>query len=495
MAKSSKTRAKVSEIRDPAPPIDVQYETATAVMDPPEPEAAETPATPFDPPAPEDRPKIKPSKSLTFFERVQSIPRSDWADRAKVKVYRLAPIINRLVSTDNKYITIYREPITEEKIKIDHGSGKYRLYLNYKPAGRTEQELDSTEIDILDPKYPPNVPPGEWIDDDKNKQWAWARQPGMPAAPPPPPPPAPTGLSELVNVLRVGSEMRKEVRDEMQPTAQAAPAAPATPAPPDPFDTVAKIMGLRTNDPMIALLMQRMDAQDKAAEAARLREYELQKELRQQSQTVQTAAAPKSLLDQVKELAGIRNELKGLFGGGGDDGATLPPIRSGKFAAWDFARELIPQVFNSRILNALADKISAGPALQMNPGQMPVNGNGADDTMTFVQHVVTPAMLLFFKDEEDGGTFAEWLYGGHPGRVPELQAYGEQRIFELYKQASPRADWAILSARGEPAFAQFVHEFCVWRPEPDEEENHGSTTAQSGKIIDLDTDDREESGS
>ncbi len=240
----------------------------------------------------------------------------------------------------------------------------------------------------------------------------------------------------------------------------------------------------------------------KSQEAARDREYKLQEKLLEASKAQQTAAAPKGLLEQLTEFAAVTDKLeplKRLFGGGTQEAAG--PIRSGRFAAWDFAREVIPQVMNSKILNALADKISAGPALSMNPAAAPANGNGTapvDDTMTFVQHVVTPAMLLFYKDEETGGDFAEWLYGGHPARVTELQAYGEQRIFELYKNYAPRADWTnVLSARGEPAFAQFVHEFCTWKPEEGEPEGTAApaASADNNRIIDLDTDDREETGS
>ncbi len=465
-------------------------------MEPPEPESTASPSTPFDEPAPAVPPKKKIPKVLTFFERVQNIPRADWGERAKIKVYRLAPLINRLVGSENKYVTIYREPINEEKIKHDHGSGRYRLYLNYKPPGQTEQELDSTEFDILDPKYPPNVPPGEWIDDDRNKQWAWSRAPGMPAAPPPPPPPPATGVGELVNVLRVAGDMRREIREEMQPNPPTAPVAPAPVAlaPPDPFDTAKKIMDMRGNDPMIALLMARMDAQDKAAEAARLREYELQKELRQQSNTTQAAALPKTLIEQLKELGEMKTLMATVFGGGTTgDGA---PIRPGKLGWLDFARETLPEIVNSKILNSLADRIANGaaaPPVQFNPAAaQPVNGNGAapslDDTMKFVQAVVTPAMLEYFRCGEDGSTFAAWIHDGYPGRVAELQAFGEQRIYELYKQHAPRGDWAQLTSRGEPAFALFIHQFCTWKPEPDDEEPQGRPAAASG-IIDLDADE------
>ena len=110
--------------------------------------------------------------------------RADWGTRAKIKVYRLEPIIDRLRGSENKYITIYAEPITEEKLKIDQGSGRYRLYFNYKEPAGLDKEVDSIELDVMDMNFPPKVPAGEWVDDARNKKWAWARPAGAPGGPP-----------------------------------------------------------------------------------------------------------------------------------------------------------------------------------------------------------------------------------------------------------------------------------------------------------------------
>ncbi len=183
-----------------------------------------------------------------------------------------------------------------------------------------------------------------------------------------------------------------------------------------------------------------------------------------------------------------------VFGAPADAAAT---VRPGKFGWLDFAREVIPEVVNSPILNSLANRIAAGtPAAPLpNPAAPATNGTAPNtaDTMTFVQAVVTPAMLEYFRTGNDGGTFAAWIADGYPARLAELQSFGEQRIFELYKTHSPRGDWAVLTSRGEQAFAQFIHEFCGWKPEPEEGEEPAAPIVVNG-IIDLDQDDKEEKG-
>ena len=90
----------------------------TAVQDPPETDRS----TPTAPPLKAKRDTVP--KQDTFFGRIARVQKDDWGTRAKIKAYRLEPIIDRLRGSENKYITIYHEPITEEKMKIDHGSGR-----------------------------------------------------------------------------------------------------------------------------------------------------------------------------------------------------------------------------------------------------------------------------------------------------------------------------------------------------------------------------------
>ncbi len=497
MANSRKTNSKPATVTQfPTP------DGSVAVEDPPE----TIPETPFDGEAPQTTapppaPKPEPKKlELTFFQKVAAIPAADWGHRVYLYLYVIEPVCNLRQSGGKAYLMRYEEPITSEHpIMLEHGSGKYRFilaknkFVTPSPDGnKSGGEIGMLDFEIFNPQYPPKIPREAWANDSKNRRWETL----LPKPVPPAPASAATGLSDFVEVMRATSEMRKEVRDEVQaatPTAPAAPATPAAPAPVDPFDTAKKIMEMRSNDPMITLLLSRMDAQDKAMEAARLREFELQKELRQQTQTVQQAAAPKGVVEQLKELAELKTLAGTVFGIATDAAA---PLRPGKFGWLDFGKEVIPEIMNSRILNALADRITAG-APQLNPA----NGNGQHseprtmDTMTFVQAVITPALVQHFEREQDGGDFAAWVFDGHPDKLAELQGFGEQRIFTLYKNHAPRGDWATLISRGEPAFAKFVHEFCIWKPEPDEDDKPAvSPMATGSTVIDLDVDDREEKG-
>ena len=165
--------------RQPKKGAKVQPIGNTPVEEPPEPTPTPTP------PTPQAKSKRDPvPKQATFFERIARVARADWGTRAKIKVYRLEPIIDRLRGSENKYITIYAEPITEEKLKIDQGSGRYRLYFNYKEPAGLDKEVDSIELDVMDMNFPPKVPAGEWVDDARNKKWAWARPAGAPGGPP-----------------------------------------------------------------------------------------------------------------------------------------------------------------------------------------------------------------------------------------------------------------------------------------------------------------------
>ena len=71
------------------------------------------------------------SNAARFFETLKKIPASAWSEgKAGVKVYRVEPCIDRTASGKPKHIQEYYEPIeSEERIKIDHGSGKYLLFV------------------------------------------------------------------------------------------------------------------------------------------------------------------------------------------------------------------------------------------------------------------------------------------------------------------------------------------------------------------------------
>lgn len=472
MAKTTTKKRNIKQFPQSKPAVDDGNVTATALEDLPEEQA-----TPFDPqPAPVTAPEAKQQKIpkiLTFFQRVAAIAPEDWGTRAKIKVYRLQPLINRLVGSENKFITIYGEPINEQKLKVDHGSGRYRLYLNFKnPGGDKERELDTVEIDILDPAFPPKINDGEWMDDPRNKQWAWAKPPSaQPAAAAA----AASTLAQFTDVLRATNEMRKEIREELTPPQSTQPAQPGPSV--DPWSAAEKILQMRSDNPMVQILMQRMEQMDKAAEASRQREFELQKELREQARSphqANPADKPKTLLEQATELADAAGKLKTIFNGPEEN-----VIPRGKISPWQVARDVIPEIANSKIMEAVAAKMMAGPTVMP-----PMNGNGAQPRQNstipplarFIENVGTPAMLEYFNAEGSGSDFADWLYSGFPTILPQLQGFthpalpglvGAPAIVQAYKN-TPNV-WPQLASR-EPQFIEFINEFCQWRPDQDEDE-------------------------
>ena len=169
------------------------------------------------PPKGEDRiPRV-----LGFFKRIDAIAKEDWGARAAIKVYRLEPSIDRLRLGEPKHIQRYTEPIDEDRIKADHGSGRYRLYLNFKvPTEQSERELDSMEVDILDMNFPPKLARGEWLDIPANKKWEWCRN----LLPPTPGEKAEaqrSATSEIVEAMQVVSQIQNEAREQSRPADKA----------------------------------------------------------------------------------------------------------------------------------------------------------------------------------------------------------------------------------------------------------------------------------
>jgi hypothetical protein len=111
-----------------------------------------------------------------FFEETSSLTPTDWESHL-IYVYQWAPIIDLTRGgTEKKYRRIYNSHKSEEDIKRDLGSGKYELKLN-KTDQKTHRERTAKRIviDILDHEFPPDIPPGPWLDDSRNAQWTWAR--------------------------------------------------------------------------------------------------------------------------------------------------------------------------------------------------------------------------------------------------------------------------------------------------------------------------------
>lgn len=115
-------------------------------------------------------------KRQAFMEKTSLLTDEDW-ERTLIYVYQWAPIVDLTRGgQDKKYRKIYTRHMSEEAIKRDLGSGRYELKLNQLgPSGRGEKTIDRLIISIVDYDFPPNIPPGPWLDDPANADWQWAK--------------------------------------------------------------------------------------------------------------------------------------------------------------------------------------------------------------------------------------------------------------------------------------------------------------------------------
>jgi len=426
------------------------------------------------------------AKTMEFFARVAAVPQIEWGTRAFMYVYADEPICKAKSFGEKRFLLKSSKPILDlQQLKEDYGSFAGWMTLNLRKTGKdATDEVDRFNFEIYDPKYPPKIPRIAWVNDDRNKRWE--------ALLPPEPPAANAAAASLTDAIKVYKEIRDEVRDEREepetPFDQTrstletmklakelfAPPTQDTAVPADPFDTAKKIMDMRGNDPMIAALMQRLDAADKAAEKAREREFELMKELRQTA--APAAEKPKTLMEQLTDF----KALKDLF----TNGSVNETVRTSRTTALDVARDLGSKFFESDLaigvgqyLASLATRNVSGNPAQMNPPQNGVQ-RPANDFEAFIQNVLNPALLRHYIQGFTGGEFAGWLYDGYPDRVVQLQNFthpmmpglkGANAIIQAYKRTESM--WPTLSSarpNGEAGFTEFVMEFCAWKPESDE---------------------------
>jgi len=506
------SKAAVTEFPAPEPAPDGP-DTAVAQQDPreddedPEPAAqpeTEQPARGRPPGRPDPLPKIR-----TFFQTLAAIPTADWGTRAKVRVYRLKPVYDMLTGSTRKYITIYEEPpVNEEVIKRDCGSGRYRLYLNFKSAGeRKDKEIDSVEIDILDPRFPPNLPVGPWLDESVNREWRWAkpmleaRDAKAKAMETPTPQAANASLVEAMEVIdqiqdKAAARERErtpppDVRTQWDPAAQLQTIAGVA-------QQMAAALKSTPENPMSGFLQDQMTAMRAEIAAARARSDALMDKL------LERASAPppqqNSGMSAIKELvAGVKDllpSLKDLWPNA--DEAIAERVTRSKMGPWqEFFQPVLPGIVNAiapilpGIVAGLAGNgRAAGPPAQFTPG-LPaparLNPAMAPPAQPQAQHVPDlDAMLLnALTNDRDGGEFADSLIMlfGQQGQLMYSQAcsLGEQGLLTLIQG---RPIWQQLGPL-QAKVPQFVHEFIEYGQEPTETPEGTEPTSVDAEVVDL----------
>src|ERR1043166_6300555 len=117
-----------------------------------------------------------PVEHENTWDYIRSIPKSDWDENVFMYLFRTQPITDRKRTGNNLNIMKYTQPIDVDHVVKTYGSGGYRILLErYDPATRKTKAERDFYFDILNFDYPPRVPYGEWVDDERNKQWLWAK--------------------------------------------------------------------------------------------------------------------------------------------------------------------------------------------------------------------------------------------------------------------------------------------------------------------------------
>jgi hypothetical protein len=428
---------------------------------------------------------------MPFFRRVAAVNRDDWGTRYKIKVYRLAPIIDRLRGSENKYICIYEEPITEEKIKHDHGSGRYRLYLSCKsPANKEEKEVDRIEFDILDMNFPPKVPPGEWVEDSRNKPWAWAKpkMPGEEIAA------AATASGNMLEAVQVLGDLQDRAEERARDRIEAGrpqswdPAAQLT-AVANVARDMATALKATPENPIPAFISEQMSAMRTELADARRRTDALMDRLLDNAKAPQQQNGP---LSTIKELvSGIKDllpEIKGLFPQ--TDEAIAGRVARSHMGSWqEFFQPVLPGLVSAfaPILPVIAQKLAGnGPQMpaQNMPRSLPSPGMVQAPAGQQPEPNLDAMLLNALGNERTGADFADsilTLYG--PLLYRQVCSLGEAGMLAMLQQ---RPVWAQLGAL-QSKMPQFIHEFVTYGEEggPDEEQEAAPGANADQPPIDL----------
>lgn len=265
----------------------------------------------------------------------------------------------------------------------------------------------------------------------------------------------------------------------------------------DPWAAAERILSMRSDNPMVEILKQQMIDTNRAIEAERQRQFDaaekakereaaLQAELRR---TMQPAAAPKGLVDQIVELASVAEKLeplKKLFGGGaGSNGtgtAAVTESRSHRMGTLEFLSQTLPTILDSPLASAaaqlvmsLANRSQATATTAGNPAAPQVGATPmADPFQKFLTETATPVMLNYFIQGSTGEDFADWVYAAWPRYLPRMQNFshplipgqrGAPAIIAAFRNI-PNV-WSRIAGQ-EQEFSAFVYEFCAFKPDAEE---------------------------
>lgn len=250
-----------------------------------------------------------------FFEQLRSYSPLEWEERLFLYLYRIKPIIDRTRLGKDMYIMKAAAPIYPDDIMTSKagGSGVYKLILiRWDPGTRDTNRIRDHIFTIMNPEYPPRVPLGEWVTNENNSEWAWAK-PMLEAEAA-----AAKGTMTPGADMKTGLDFASQLLERYGPNHDPEAIAAA----------VKKEMGGdgrndRITEMLFAHFLKDRDAKPAAGpdrftellfaqlEAEKQRSHELTIELRKGAAA---AAAPVSIVDELNKIVALKETLGGLFG-------------------------------------------------------------------------------------------------------------------------------------------------------------------------------------
>lgn len=497
-------------------------------MDPPaeDPEQPELPGQPFEPEqtAPTETAEGQPAEKPGFFLRLKSYTEADWENELTLYIYRMAPVTDRRASGEPLVsIAKLSEPIDEDYILKNRewgGSGKYKLMLTRTPPGAKQGKcMDSMVTRILNQAYPPVVPPGEWVEDPRNKQWAWARkkedpQPTVQAVQ------QDRGLTvdDAFKIIGQAREWVQSAKDQSLSGSNIVELIKQTQTANDPQKIIDAARAMLE-------IMKPGPPPDRDAETERfLKMMALMKEtfqpppappppdpmeqLKAMAETFRTLIPPPApvpdMAAQIKAQAETFKALKDVFGGDGDESG---PARRSNMNGW---QEMLQPLFGqigpvlTIIGQAVVHKLTATPETPAPPANVtgaapsgsipppPQNGGTPvpnEDLATHITQWIAPTLTQHLSNGWSGEEFAETLansatqFKGIPIAgtfvFHQLKAAGKEALAELCKK-NP-AIWATVPQPQEETLSRFLDEFLSWNPNADEPDDDTPPPASAPK--------------
>jgi hypothetical protein len=109
-----------------------------------------------------------------WYERLAEPSAEEWRHMV-LYLFRKTPITDRKRAGLPVNIQQYTEPIDPNRVLLDHGSGGYRLDWHQIDEHGKYHRLACFTFDLMNPNFPPKIPPGHWVDDPRNADWQWAK--------------------------------------------------------------------------------------------------------------------------------------------------------------------------------------------------------------------------------------------------------------------------------------------------------------------------------